>query len=125
MHLFEQSTSRPQRLPLGIVCRRFESTSIFPLKEIEKIENDLHRVATRCCQNNLLINPEKNKVSVGWNQATYGPTFPSLSFLGKTLKPVDSAKDLGVTLDSHLTYTSHISNLFSTCISKLNQTKFR
>ena len=49
------------------------------------------------------------------------PTFPSLSFLGKTLKPVDSAKDLGVTLDSHLTYTSHISNLFSTCISKLCQ----
>ena len=98
-----------------------------PLKEIEtasrKIEKDLHRVATRCCQNNLLINPEKTKfLLVGTRQLTDKmPTFPSLSFLGKTLKPVDSAKDLGVTLDSHLTYTSHISNLFSTCISKLCQ----
>ena len=43
------------------------------------------------------------------------PLFPSLSFLGKTLKPVDSAKDLGLALDSHLTYNSHILNLFSTC----------
>ena len=98
-----------------------------PLKEIEtasrKIEKDLHRVATRCCQNNLLINPEKTKfLLVGTRQLTDKmPTFPSPSFLGKTLKPVDSAKYLGVTLDSHLTYTSHISNLFSTCISKLCQ----
>ena len=99
----------------------------FPLKEIEtasrKIEKDLHRVATRCCQNNLLINPKKTKfLLVGTRQLMDKmPTFPSLSFLGKTLKCVDSAKDLGVILDSHLTYTSYISNLFSTCISKLCQ----
>ena len=99
----------------------------FPLKEIEmasrKIEKDLHRVATRCCQNNLLINPEKTKfLLVGTRQLMDKmPTFPSLSFLGKTLKCVDSAKHLGVILDSHLTYTSYISNLFSTCISKLCQ----
>ena len=99
----------------------------FPLKEIEtasrKIEKDLHKVATRCCQNNLLINPEKTKfLLVGTRQLMDKmPTFPSLSFLGKTLKPVDSAKDLGVIPDLHLTYTSHISNLFSTCISKLCQ----
>ncbi|RMX50032.1 hypothetical protein pdam_00002865 [Pocillopora damicornis] len=29
---------------------------------------------------------------------------PVLSFPGKSLEPVASAKDLGVTLDSHLTY---------------------
>ena len=100
----------------------------FPLKEIEtasrKIEKDLHRVATRCCQNNLLINPEKTEfllLVVTRQLMDKMPTFPSLSFLGKTQKPVDSAKDLGVTLNSHLTYISHISNLFSTCISKLCQ----
>ena len=33
----------------------------------------------------------------------------SVSFMGKSLKPVDSAKDLGVTLDGHLNYDNHIS----------------
>ena len=91
----------------------------FPLKEIEtasrKIEKDLHRVATRCCQSNLLINPEKTKfLLVGTRQLMEKmPTFLSLSFLGETLKPIDSAKDLGVALDSHLTYTRYFELIFN------------
>ena len=49
------------------------------------------------------------------------PAQPSLSFLGKTLTPVSSAKDLGLTLDSHLSYDDHISKLASSCLSKLMQ----
>ena len=45
----------------------------------------------------------------------------SVSFMGKTLTHVDSARDLGVIIDSHLTYDSHISHLVSSCLSKLVQ----
>ena len=49
------------------------------------------------------------------------PTDTSVSFLGKSLKPVDSAKDLGVTLDRHLNYDKHVSLLVSSCMNKLCQ----
>ena len=49
------------------------------------------------------------------------PTDLSVSFMGKSLKPVDSAKDLGVTLDRHLNYDNHISQLASSCMNKLYQ----
>ena len=49
------------------------------------------------------------------------PTNLSLSFLGKPLDPVVSAKDLGVILDYHLTYNIHISKLVSSCTHKLCQ----
>ena len=45
----------------------------------------------------------------------------SVSFMGRTLIPVDSARDLGVIMDSHLTCDSHISYLVSSCVSKLVQ----
>ena len=48
----------------------------------------------------------------------------SLNFpvkFNKTLKPTDSAKDLGVFLDPHLTYDHHISCVMSSCFTKLCQ----
>ena len=45
----------------------------------------------------------------------------NMSFLGATLKPVTSAKDLGVILDPHLTYDHHISKTVSSHFSKLYQ----
>ena len=88
-----------------------------------EIEEDLHRVAIWCCENHLLINPEKTKfLLLGTRQLMNRlPAQPSLSFLGKTLTPVSSAKDLGLTLDSHLSYDDHISKLASSCLSKLMQ----
>ena len=44
-----------------------------------------------------------------------------LSFLGKQITPVISGKDLGVIVDSHLTYDNHINATVSSCISKLCQ----
>ena len=49
------------------------------------------------------------------------PEDPRVVFLGKTLKPTDSAKDLGVFLDPHLTYDHHISCVVSSCFAKLCQ----
>jgi hypothetical protein len=43
----------------------------------------------------------------------------TISFLGKEIAPVLSAKDLGLTLDNHLTYDIHISNVISSAMSML------
>ena len=44
-----------------------------------------------------------------------------LSYSFMALTPVDSARDLGVIIDSHLTYDSHISYLVSSRFPKLVQ----
>ena len=99
----------------------------FPLRQIDaaiaNLEQDLHRVASWCCENHLLINPGKTKyMMIGTRQLMSKlPTDTSVSFLGKSLKPVDSAKDLGVTLDRHLNYDKHVSLLVSSCMNKLCQ----
>ena len=99
----------------------------FPLVEldaaIEKLEQDLHSVAQWCCENHLLINPDKTKLLfLGTRQMLSRlPEDPRVVFLGKTLKPTDSAKDLGVFLDPHLTYYHHISCVTSSCFTKLCQ----
>ena len=43
------------------------------------------------------------------------------SLLGKDISPVQSARDLGVTLDSNLTFDNHITTTVSECISRLAQ----
>ncbi len=48
-------------------------------------------------------------------------TFLALTFLGKTIRPVLLAEDLGINLDSYLSYDDHISKLFSLCMRKLCQ----
>ena len=50
-------------------------------------------------------------------------TSPAVSFLGKTLTSLMSAKNRGMIIDSHLTYDSHniISQLVSPCLAKLVQ----
>ena len=47
--------------------------------------------------------------------------FRYLSFMGKDIVPTDTAKDLGVTLDSNLTYDEHIIKTASSCMSRLGQ----
>jgi hypothetical protein len=44
-----------------------------------------------------------------------------INFMGGNLTPVTEVKDLGMLLDSHLTYVKHIPALSSSCISKLRQ----
>ena len=47
--------------------------------------------------------------------------FHSLPFMGKDIMPSDTAKDLGVILDSNLTYDEHIIKTASSCMSCLGQ----
>lgn len=44
-----------------------------------------------------------------------------LTLLGKELLPVDCAKDLGVMLDSNLTYRDHVESTVASCMSRLGQ----
>ena len=77
------------------------------------LEEDLRNVATWCCTNDLLINPEKTKfMLIGTKQmiSKHSVNF-TVSFIGRTLMAVESARDLGVYIDLHLTYDTHISHL--------------
>ena len=88
-----------------------------------KLEENVHTVAIGCCENRLLINPDKTKfMLIDTRQLVnrHSSDF-SVSFLGKSLTPVDSARDLGVIIDSHLTYDSHVFYLVSSRLSKLVQ----
>ena len=44
-----------------------------------------------------------------------------LTLLGKEITPVASAKDLGVLLDSSLTYNDHVASTVSSCMARLGQ----
>ena len=44
-----------------------------------------------------------------------------VTLLGKDIRPSHSAKDLGIVLDSHLTFNEHVTDLVSKCTSSLCQ----
>ena len=76
----------------------------------------------KCGANHLLINADKTKlVLFGTRQLVSKLPDVTVSFLGQKLCPVSSAKDLGVTLDSGLTFNNHISSLSSSSLSSLCQ----
>ena len=63
----------------------------------------------------------KDKNVTGWYKATYESIEAPIhiNFMWETLTSVMEVKDLGMFLDSHLTYDKHIQVLSSSCISKL------
>ena len=89
---------------------------------MQQVSKGLENIAGWCCANHLLINPDKTKlVLFGTGQLVSKQPDVTLSFLGQQLCPVSSAKDLGVTLDSGLTFNNHISSLSSSLLSSLCQ----
>ena len=81
---------------------------------VTALNKDLLDIARWCCMNSLLINPGKTKVLViGIPQLMRTlPHFLPVKFLGKEIKPVTVAKDLGVMIDSPLSYNEHVTKLF-------------
>ena len=70
----------------------------------------------------LLLNPDKTKLVVlSSRQMTAKVSDFRLFLLGKELESIKAAKDLGVTLDSNLTYNEHIDSTVSSCMSRLGQ----
>ena len=81
---------------------------------MQQVAEDLESIAGWCCANHLLINPDKTKlVLFGTRQLVSKLPDVTVPFLGQQLCPVSSAKDLGVALDSGLTFNNHISSLSS------------
>ena len=99
----------------------------FPIEDIAsaktKIEEDLKLVATWFFENKLLINPEKTKLLLIGTRQLLGKLLEetTITFLGEEITPTTNAKDLGLTLDSYLTYDYHFKNVVSSCMAKLCQ----
>ena len=82
------------------------------------IEEDLYRVFEWSSGK-----PRKSKMLViGRRQIMNQLKSPvHINFIGENLIPLTEVKDLGILLDSHLTYDKHVQALSSSCISKLGQ----
>ncbi|CAB4032146.1 Hypothetical predicted protein, partial [Paramuricea clavata] len=78
-------------------------------RAVSEINQDLLRIRNWCFDNKLLLNPEKTKAMICGSRQMRAklPNF-RLSLLGKEIIPVTSAKDLGVILDSGMTFDSHV-----------------
>ena len=87
------------------------------------MNNDLKKIASWCCYNSLLINPEKTKLLVlGTRQMLQRlPTDFHVTLLGKKVTPSPSARDLGLQVDSTLSYDEHVTQTVSSCIGSLCQ----
>ena len=87
---------------------------------IAKMNKGLLSIRNWCFDNQLLLSPDKTKLVIfGSRQMTAKVSDFRLFLLGKELEPVKAARDLGVTLDSNLTY--NIVSTVSSCMSQLGQ----
>ena len=102
----------------------------FLVKDIDgaarQITEDLRKIAALCCQNSLLINPDKTKLlligTCQMLQNTPADLDLHVTLLGKEWRPVVSAKDLGVYVDATLSFDdAHITSVTSSCLSSLSQ----
>ena len=77
---------------------------------MRKINEDLSKIATWCCYNSLLINPGKTKMLViGIRKMLHKlPENFHVTLLGKKITPAISVRDLGIQLDSLLSFDKHI-----------------
>ena len=98
----------------------------FPLRAqgtvINNLNQDLQRICNWCFDNLLLLNPDKTKLLVlGTRPMASRVQDFHLTLLGKKVTPSTVAKDLGVTLDSNLSFDEHILSTVSSCMSRLGQ----
>ena len=81
-----------------------------------------------CSTNQLLMRPEETQfLPIGTSRFLKKLHSPfTLLFLGKTLRPVTNAGDLGIIPDSHVTYNEYIKNLvfsFTATLCQMNRVK--
>ena len=89
---------------------------------IPALIEDLVRISQWCCKNSLLINPDKTKIlTVGVPQLLQKLSSFNITLFDKELTPVPVVKDLGVLLDTCLSYNEHITKTASNCFLKLKQ----
>ena len=87
---------------------------------IPDLNSDPCEIAKWCTLNSLLINPNKTKLLVvGVPQLTRNLSLPYVVLLGKNIKLSPVVKDLGVWIDSAVTFDDHVSKLSSSCLYNL------
>ncbi|CAB4019955.1 Hypothetical predicted protein, partial [Paramuricea clavata] len=104
-----------------------EQSLTFPIQQcasaiLTEMNKDLCRIRDWCFDNHLLLNASKTKLMVFGSRQMISkvPDF-RLSLLGKELIPVQTAKDLGVTFDSSLSFDCHVVKTVSSCMPSLAQ----
>ena len=91
-------------------------------RAINDMIGDLVNVRNWCFDNYLLMNATKTKLMLfGSRKMLPKMEDFSVSVLGENIVPVDTANDLGMILDSHLTYDEHVIKTVSKCMSYLAQ----
>ena len=99
----------------------------FPVQEtamaVEHLSKDLQRIAAWCCTHSLLINPDKTKLLLlGTTQMLARvPKGFGVTLLSKEILPSCSKKDLGVIMDSRLSFDEHVTEVVSKCVGSLCQ----
>ena len=90
---------------------------------VEHLSEDLQRIAAWCCTRSLLINLDKTKLLLlGTPQMLARvPEGFGVTLLGKEILPSRSAKDLGVIVDSRLSFDEHVTEVVSKCTGSLCQ----
>lgn len=90
---------------------------------VQQIKKELEKISSWCCYNSYLINKVKTKLLVlGTRQMPQRlPTDFQVTHLGRKVAPSPSAWDLGLQVDSTLSYDEHVSQTVSSCIGSLYQ----
>ena len=91
---------------------------------VRKLQEDIDALSVWCQENGITVNAEKTKVMVFGSKnclAKIAPEEIDLKFGQTTLQTVSSYTYLGLTLDNHLNYNSHVNKIISSVTSKLNQ----
>ena len=93
---------------------------------VQQINKDLEKIASWCCYNSLLINPEKAKLVVLDTRQMLQrlPADFHVTLLGRKVTLSPSARDLGLQVDSTLSYDKHVFQTVCSCIGSLCQINF-
>ena len=113
-------TSNLSLMTLRCISRLRQNTLIDVYAKLLRISNTLQSSVTQTSFWLILTKPSLSYL--GWGNVS--PKLPSnigVPFLGQDLVPVTFAKDLGVTLDSNLTFNYQIASLTSSLLPTLVQ----
>lgn len=81
----------------------------------DRVDATLATLLTWFTQNRLKINPSKTELIVLKSRRQTADTDFTVSFGDEEISPSDSVKILGVTVDRHLTWSSHVASVVRRC----------
>ena len=89
---------------------------------LSRLSSTLDSVHSWLTSNRLVVNPSKTEyLLIGSKQQRAKITLPTVTFKGNILSPSPTVRNLGVTLDSNLSLTKHISSVCSSSFYIIRQ----